>query len=38
MQTYKVVLVGSVAVGKSSFINRFVKNEYKDYLETTVGY
>lgn len=37
MFTLKVVLVGSVGVGKSSFINRFVKDEYRDYLETTIG-
>ena len=33
----KVVIVGESTVGKSSLAQRFVKNEFDDFQETTVG-
>eukprot|EP01027_Heterolobosea_sp_BB2_P023694 GEZU01035652.1.p1 GENE.GEZU01035652.1~~GEZU01035652.1.p1 ORF type:complete len:216 (+),score=36.38 GEZU01035652.1:382-1029(+) len=33
----KVVLVGAVGVGKTSTVMRFIKDSFKDYLETTIG-
>ncbi len=33
----KVVLVGAVGVGKTSCIIRYVTDNFKEYLETTIG-
>jgi small GTP-binding protein len=33
----KVVLVGSVGVGKTAMVMRFIKDQYKEFLETTIG-
>lgn len=33
----KVVLVGSVGTGKTSTVLRFVKNQYKEAVESTIG-
>ena len=33
----KIVLVGSVGVGKTSTVLRFIKDNFKEYLETTIG-
>lgn len=32
--TYKVVLLGSMSVGKSSLAYRYVKNDFKELLPT----
>ena len=37
MKTYKCVLLGTSAVGKSTFVLRWVKNEYMDRIESTIG-
>lgn len=34
---YKIVLLGNSSVGKSSLVLRFVKREYYDYQEPTIG-
>eukprot|EP01006_Ploeotia_vitrea_P024049 TRINITY_DN56764_c0_g1_i1.p1 TRINITY_DN56764_c0_g1~~TRINITY_DN56764_c0_g1_i1.p1 ORF type:complete len:256 (+),score=11.26 TRINITY_DN56764_c0_g1_i1:84-770(+) len=36
-QEMKVVLVGAIAVGKTSTVHRFTKNTFHDYLDTTIG-
>lgn len=37
MRTAKVCIIGDFAVGKTSTVARFVKNEYSDKYLTTVG-
>ncbi|KAF8323841.1 ras-domain-containing protein [Clavulina sp. PMI_390] len=34
---FKLVLLGESAVGKSSLVLRFVKNQFDDYRESTIG-
>jgi hypothetical protein len=34
---FKLVLLGNSGVGKSSLVLRFVKNEFIDDMETTIG-
>lgn len=34
---YKLVLLGESAVGKSSLVMRFVKDQFDDYRESTIG-
>ena len=34
---FKLVLLGNAGVGKSSLVIRFVKNEFLEDLETTIG-
>jgi len=34
---YKVALLGDAAVGKSSIVSRFVRDEYTDSQESTIG-
>ncbi|KAF8333167.1 GTP-binding protein RAB5 [Cantharellus anzutake] len=36
-QSFKLVLLGESAVGKSSLVLRFVKNQFDDYRESTIG-
>jgi small GTP-binding protein len=35
--SYKLVLLGDAAVGKSSCVGRFVKNEFLDFQQPTIG-
>lgn len=35
--SYKLVLLGDSAVGKSSSVNRFVKDEFLDHQQPTIG-
>lgn len=35
---YKLVLLGDAAVGKSSSVERFVKNEFFEFQQPTIGY
>jgi len=35
--SYKLVLLGDAAVGKSSTVERFVKNEFFEYSQPTIG-
>jgi len=35
--SYKLVLLGESAVGKSSIVLRFVRNDFDDYRESTIG-
>ncbi len=35
--TYKLVLLGESAVGKSSIVLRFVKSQFQEYQEATIG-
>lgn len=35
--TYKLVLLGDSAVGKSSLVLRFVKGQFSEYQESTIG-
>ncbi|KAJ2607234.1 GTP-binding protein of the rab/ypt [Coemansia sp. RSA 1804] len=35
--TYKLVLLGESAVGKSSIVTRFARNEFNQYNESTIG-
>ena len=37
MRQYKLVLLGESAVGKSSLVLRFVKNQFDDFRESTIG-
>jgi GTPase SAR1 family protein len=34
---YKLVLLGDAAVGKSSSVERFVRNEFFEYQQPTIG-
>ena len=34
---FKLVLLGEASVGKSSLVLRFVKDQFRDALESTVG-
>ena len=34
---YKLVLLGESAVGKSSLVLRFVKNQFTEHQESTIG-
>lgn len=36
-QTYKLVLLGEAAVGKSSSVERFVNNQFAEYQAPTIG-
>lgn len=36
-KAYKIVLAGDAAVGKSSFLLRLCKNEFKGITSTTLG-
>ena len=33
---YKIVFVGDISVGKTSIINRFVDNKFKDIYDVTL--
>lgn len=33
----KTIIIGDMAVGKSSFMMRFVKDSYLDFYNTTIG-
>lgn len=35
---FKLVLLGESAVGKSSLVLRFVKDQFSDYRESTVSH
>ncbi|XP_063933192.1 ras-related protein Rab-5A-like isoform X3 [Zophobas morio] len=35
--TFKLVLLGESAVGKSSLVSRFVKGDFNEYQESTIG-
>uniref|UniRef100_A0A3B3QF24 Small monomeric GTPase n=1 Tax=Paramormyrops kingsleyae TaxID=1676925 RepID=A0A3B3QF24_9TELE len=35
--TYKIVLAGDAAVGKSSFLHRLCKNEFRGNTSATLG-
>ena len=35
--SYKLVLLGDAAVGKSSCVGRFVKNEFLEFQQPTIG-
>lgn len=35
--TYKLVLLGESAVGKSSLVLRFVRGQFFEYQESTIG-
>jgi GTPase SAR1 family protein len=37
MKDAKVVIVGSIGVGKSSITTRFVNNHFNDFLDSTLG-
>jgi len=34
---FKLVLLGEASVGKSSLVLRFVKDQFRDSLESTIG-
>ncbi|CAO3598478.1 unnamed protein product [Absidia cylindrospora] len=34
---FKLVLLGELAVGKSSLVTRFVKDHFDEYRESTIG-
>lgn len=34
---FKLVLLGDMAVGKSSLVLRFVKGQFDEFQETTIG-
>ena len=36
-QQFKLVLLGECSVGKSSLVLRFVKGQFKEHLENTIG-
>lgn len=35
--SFKLVLLGESAVGKSSLVLRFVKGQFQEYQESTIG-
>uniref|UniRef100_A0A7S1C9T0 Ras-related protein Rab-5C n=1 Tax=Bicosoecida sp. CB-2014 TaxID=1486930 RepID=A0A7S1C9T0_9STRA len=37
MEAYKLVLLGESAVGKSSIVLRFMKDEFSDHIDSTIG-
>uniref|UniRef100_A0A3Q3KDI9 Uncharacterized protein n=1 Tax=Monopterus albus TaxID=43700 RepID=A0A3Q3KDI9_MONAL len=37
LQQFKLVLLGDMAVGKSSLVLRFVKGQFDEFQETTIG-
>ena len=37
MYQFKLVLLGESAVGKSSLVSRFVKGQFHEYQESTIG-
>lgn len=37
MYQFKLVLLGESAVGKSSLVLRFVKGQFHEYQESTIG-
>ena len=34
---FKVIFIGDASVGKTSIINKYVKNEFKDNNQSTIG-
>jgi len=37
IHNFKLVLLGEASVGKSSLVLRFVKDQFRDALESTIG-
>ena len=35
--SFKVILVGSIAVGKTSILNRYIEEKFQDKYITTIG-
>lgn len=34
---YKIIMVGDISVGKTSFMTRIIENKFKDFYEPSVG-
>ena len=34
---FKIILVGDTSVGKTNIINKYIKNEFHDDLNATIG-